>query len=202
MAKPPTRLSFRSTILKDWHRFWARWSQKRQKMQFLGIHVVVQCLVMTSSFILMPALWAPHKQAWARTTLFQLPWKTGALSWRGLDGLSHLMRWSYFILTHPTKCKITRTEFYNWKRSDAFNISQASNQFFLGFSLFIFFFSFFFFFLIFYVFFFYRTELISGIRKCKVVKANLQRKAQHRSCIRKCKFVKRNLQRKAQRQSF
>ena len=32
-------------------------------------------------------------------------------SWAGKEGPSHLMRWRYFILPHPAKCKITRTEF-------------------------------------------------------------------------------------------
>ena len=138
MPKPPTHLSFLSTILKGWHRFWARWSKKRQQWQLTGIHIMVQSLVTTSSFILMPAVSASHKQAWACTTLFQLQWMTCIQSWRGLDNISHQMRWRYFILTHPTKCKITRTEF-NWKRSDAFNLTQASNQFFFAFSSFFFF---------------------------------------------------------------
>ena len=174
MPKPPTHLSFLSTILKGWHRFWARWSKKRQEWQLTGVHIMVQSLVTTSSFIWMPTLWTPQKQAWACTTLFQLPWKTGAQSWRGLDSISHLMKWRYFILTHPAKCKITRTEF-NWKRSDAFNLTQASNQFFFAFSFFSFFFLFGFCFIYPFI---YRTELISGIRKCKVVKRNLQRKVQ------------------------
>ena len=142
MRKPPTRLSFPSTIMKGWYRFWARWSQNRQKGQFWGIHFMVQILVRTSSFILMPALSAPHKHAWVRTTLFHPQWRTGAQSWRGLDCIFHLMRWRYFILTHPAKFKITWTEF-NWKWSNAFNITQASNQFLFSFFFFLFF-SFFF----------------------------------------------------------
>ena len=31
MPKPPTRLSFLSTILKRWHRLWARWKQEEKK---------------------------------------------------------------------------------------------------------------------------------------------------------------------------
>ena len=65
-------------------------------------------------------------------TLLQLQW-TRPISWRGLEGIFHLMRWRYFIWTHPAKCKITRTEF-NWKRSDSCNITQTSNQFLLSFS--------------------------------------------------------------------
>ena len=41
---------------------------------------------------------------------FHLQWRTGSQSWRGLDVVSHLMRWRYFILTHPPKCEITPTE--------------------------------------------------------------------------------------------
>ena len=73
-----------------------------------------------------------HTHPWVRTTLLQLQW-TRPISWRGLEGIFHLMRWRYFIWTHPAKCKITRTEF-NWKRSGSCNITQTSNQFLLSFS--------------------------------------------------------------------
>ena len=129
MPKPPTRLSFLSTIMKRWHRFWARWSQNTQERQLTIVHIMVQSLVRTSSFILM----SNHKHPWACTTLLQLQWMTGSQSWRGLEGISHLMRWRYFIWTHPAKCKITRTEF-NWKRSDSCNVIQTFNQFLLSFS--------------------------------------------------------------------
>ena len=142
MAKPPTRLSFLSTILKSWHRFWARWSHNIQELQLTGIHITVQSLVMTSSFILMPTISSTQKQSWARTTLFQIQWRTrAAQSWRELKRISHLMRWRCFILTHPAECKITRTEF-NWKRSDSFNITHTSNQFLFSFFFFLFFSSF------------------------------------------------------------
>ena len=81
-----------------------------------------------SSFILM----SNHKHPWARTTMLQIQW-TIPISWRGLEGISLLMRWRYFIWTHPAKCQITRTEF-NWKLSDSCNVIQASNQFLLSFS--------------------------------------------------------------------
>ena len=128
MPKPPMRLSFLSTIMKAWHRFWARWSQDTQEWLLKGLEIMVQSLVRTSSFLL---IWN-QKHPWACTTLLQLQW-TRTISWRGLDGISHLMRWRYFIWTHPAKCKITRTEF-NWKRSDSCNVIQTSNQFLLSFS--------------------------------------------------------------------
>ena len=158
------RLSFLSTILKGWHRLWARRSRKER--QLTGIQLMVQSLVMTWSFILMPSISCTPKHAWARTTLFQLQWRTCSKSWPGLgtNNPSHLMRWRYFILTHPAKCKMTRTEF-SWKLSDAVNITQTSNQFLFSFSFFLF------------SFFINRTEVISWIRKRKVVKRNLQRKA-------------------------
>ena len=156
----PKRLFFLSKIVKGWHHFWVRWSQARQEGQLTGIHIMVQSLVWTSSFLMMQGDMATQKQSWASTTLFQLQWRTrAAQSWRGLEGISHLMRWRYFILTHPPKFKITRTEF-NWKWSDAFNITQTFQFLFLSF------------------FSINKTELISGIRKCKVVKRNLHRKAQ------------------------
>ena len=128
MPKPPTRLSFLSTIMKRWHRFWARWSQNTQEQQLTIVHILVQSLVRTSSFILMPN----HTHPWVRTTLLQLQW-TRPISWRGLEGIFHLMRWRYFIWTHPAKCKITRTEF-NWKRSDSCNVIQTCHRFLLSFS--------------------------------------------------------------------
>ena len=165
MLKPPTRLSFLSTILEGWHRLWVRWSQNIQDRQLRGIQFMVQNLVRTSSFILMPGISIYQKLAWAWSTLIHLQSRTPSRSWPGLR-TSHLIRWRwrYFILTHPAKCKITRTEF-SWKLSDAFNITQTSNQFLFSFSFFPF------------SFFINRTELISWIKKCKVVKRNLQRKA-------------------------
>ena len=128
MPKPPMRLSFLSTIMKGWHRFWARWSQDTQDRQLTGVEIMVQSLVRTSSFLLV----SNHKHPWARTTLVHLQ-LTRPTSSRGLNRNSHLMRWRYFIWTDPAKYKITRTEF-NWKRSDSCNITQTSNQFLLSFS--------------------------------------------------------------------
>ena len=128
MPKPSMRLSFLSTIMKAWHRFWARWSQTTQERQLKGLQIMVQSLVRTSSFLLI----ANQKHPWAGTTLLHLQW-TRPISWRGLDWNSNLMRWRYFIWTHPAKCKITRTEF-NWKRSDSCNVIRTSNQFLLSFS--------------------------------------------------------------------
>ena len=128
MPEPPMRLSSLSTIMKSWHRFWARWSQNAQERQLTIVHIMVQSLVQTSWLILR----SNHTHPWARTTMLQLQW-TRPISWRGLEGIFHLMRWRYFIWTHPAKCNITRTEF-NWKRSDSCNITQTSNQFLLSFS--------------------------------------------------------------------
>ena len=128
MPEHPMRLSFLSTIMKGWHRFWARWSQDTQDGQLKGLDIMVQSLVRTSSFLLT----STHKHPWACTTLLHLQW-TRTISWRGVDGISHLMRWRYFIWTHPANCKTTGTEF-NWKRSDSCNITQTSNQFLLSFS--------------------------------------------------------------------
>ena len=167
MALLLKRLFFLSTIVKGWHHFWARWSQEGQERQLTDIHIMVQSLVRTSSFMLKQRENTSQKQAWATTTLFQLQWRTrAAQSWLGLDRSSHLMRWRYFIVTHPPKYKITRIEF-NWECSDACNNTQTSNQFlfdqFLVHSS---------------LFLLIRTELISGIRKYKVVKRNLHGKAQ------------------------
>ena len=139
------RLFFPSKIVKGWHHLWARWSQEGQERQLRGVHIMVQTLVRTSSFMLKQAEKGIQKQAWAATTLFQLQWRTCPQSWPDLEGwmgnndTSHLMRWRYFILTQPSKCQITRTEF-NWKWSDVFNITQTSNQFLFSFSFFLFFF--------------------------------------------------------------
>ena len=133
MAKPPTHLSFLSTIVKGWHRLWAKWSEDSNNSQFTGIQTMVQRLVTTSS--LMPKS-ASQEHTWARSTLFQLQWRTSTQSWRGLERTSHLIRWRYFIFTHPAKsrqCKIAGTEL-NWKRSHAFNITQTSNQFLFSFA--------------------------------------------------------------------
>ena len=108
MALLPKRTFFRSTIMKGWHRLWARWSQDSLGRQFSGFHILVQCLEMMSSF--MPTVTATQRQehVWVITTLFHLQCRTTTQSWPGLCS-SHLMRWRYFISTHPAKCKITQT---------------------------------------------------------------------------------------------
>ena len=153
LAKPTTHLSFLSTIVKGWHRLWAGWSQNSKHWQFTGIQIMVQRLVTTSS--LTPKS-ASQQQAWARLTLFHLQWRTAPQSWRGVERTFHLIRWRYFILTHPAK---SVQDNRNWVKLKAKScIWYHPNLFF---SLFI-----------------YRTKLISGIRKCKVVKRNHQKKAQ------------------------
>ena len=139
MALLPKRLFFPSTVVKGWHHLWARWSKEAQERQFKGKDIMVQRLVRISSFMLKKAEKDPQKQSWALTTLFQIQWATrAAQSWpRKIVFTSHLMRWRYFILTHPPKCKITRTEF-NWKWSGAFNITQTSiNSFSVSLSFFL-----------------------------------------------------------------
>ena len=158
MPKLPTHLSFLSTMLKDWHRLWARWSKDSNNWQFTGIQIMVQGLVTTSS--LMPQS-ASQEQAWARPTLFQLQWRTGSQFWRGLDSTSHLIRWRYFILTHPAKSVQDNRNWVKLKAKWCINITQTSIQFLS----------------LFFSFFIYRTELISGIRKCNwLVKRNHQKK--------------------------
>ena len=165
MAKPPAYLSLLSTIVKDWHRLWARWSENTNNLQFTGIQIMVQRLVTTSS--LKPKS-ASQKQACARSTLFQLQWRTRSQSWRGLDSTSHLVRWKYFILTHPAKSVQDNRNWVKLKVMHLISPKLPINSFLVSLSclhglvLFLF---------------IYRTELISGIRKCKVVKRNHQKKA-------------------------
>ena len=93
---------------------------------------MVQSLVRTSPFLfLMTGKSKTQEHAWHSPTLFHLQ----SSFWPGLS-CSYLMRWRYFILTHPAKCKMTRTEF-SLKLRDAFNITQTSNQFVFSFSFFL-----------------------------------------------------------------
>ena len=122
IALLPKRLSFRSTIMKAWHRLWARW-RKNTQMQFTGVHVMVHVLATMSSLEIMPTVTTTQKHVWAIATLFHLQCRTRTQSWPGLSA-SHLIRWRYFILTHPAKCKITQTIII-WERSNGeFNITQ------------------------------------------------------------------------------
>ena len=104
----PKRLFFRSTIMKAWHRLWARSRKDTHERQFSGIHLLVQCLALMSSLMIMPIVTTTQQHFWAITTLFQLQQRTRTQSWPRLL-TSHLMRWRYSILTHPAKCKITQT---------------------------------------------------------------------------------------------
>ena len=108
MALLPKRLFFRSIIMKAWHRLWARWGKHPHNGQFTGIHIMVHVLAGMSSLLSMPTVTTTQEHVWALTTLFHLQCRTGTQSWPELS-TSHLMRWRYFILTHPPKCKITQT---------------------------------------------------------------------------------------------
>ena len=105
----PKRLFFRSTIMKAWHRLWARWRKDTQERQFTGIHLMVQCLALMSTLLIMPTVTTTQEHVWAFSTLFHLQCGTSAQSWPAWLGTSHLMRWRYFIFNHPAKCKITQT---------------------------------------------------------------------------------------------
>ena len=107
IALLPRRLFFRSTIMKAWHRLWASWRKNTQDWQLTGSQIMVHILPFVSTLLIT----ATQEQSWTiTTTLFHLQCRTAARSWPGLNiGTSHLMRWRYFILTHPAKCKITQT---------------------------------------------------------------------------------------------
>ena len=109
MALLPKRLFFRSTIMKGWNRLWARWIKDPQEGQFTGIHIMVHVLAGMSSLEIMPTVATTHWHAFTSTTLLLLQYRTGSQSWPWLCASHHLMRWRYFILTHPPKCKITQT---------------------------------------------------------------------------------------------
>ena len=70
-----------------------------------GFHIMVHVLAMMSS---LTSLTGTQEHVWAITTLFHLQCRTTKQSWPGLC-TSHLMRWRYFILTHPAKCRLTQT---------------------------------------------------------------------------------------------
>ena len=118
MALLPKRLFFRSTIMKAWHRLWARWTKKTQDMQFTGVHFMVHVLAGVSSLEIMPAVTTTQKHVWAIATLFHQQCRTGAQSWPELC-TSHLMRWRYSILIHPAKCKITQTIIFITVKSES-----------------------------------------------------------------------------------
>ena len=113
------RLFSQSAIKKNWIPLWVRWGG--QTGQFTGGHGMVQCLVGTSSLIIMPTVAAPHEQALACTTMLLLQCRTGTQSWPGL-GTSHLMRWRYFILTLLNKYKKNHFIIYGQKTCSYINI--------------------------------------------------------------------------------
>ena len=108
LALLPKRLFFPSTIMKAWHRLWARWGKNTHKGQFTGVQEMVHILPIMSTLLIMPTVTATQKHAWAISTLFHLQCRTGTQFWPGLRP-SHLMRRRYFILTHPAKYKRTQT---------------------------------------------------------------------------------------------
>ena len=82
---------------------------------------MVQCLVMTSSLLIMPTVTAAHTQSLAGTTLLLLQCRTQTQSWPGLC-TSHLMRWRYFILTLLKKYKKNHFIIYGQKTCSYINI--------------------------------------------------------------------------------
>ena len=83
---------------------------------------MVQCLVWTSSLLIMPTVTAAHTHALAGTTLLLLQCRTSTESWPGLFLTSHLMRWRYFILTLLNKYKKNHFINYGQKTCSYVNI--------------------------------------------------------------------------------
>ena len=90
-------------------------------MQFTGGQIMVQCLVWTSTLLIMPTVTATHSHALAGTTMLLLQCRTGTQSWPGLS-TSHLMRWRYFILTLLNKYKKNHFIIYGQKTCSYINI--------------------------------------------------------------------------------
>ena len=90
-------------------------------MQFTGCQGMVQCLVQTSSLLIMPTVTAAHTQTLAMPTLLLLQCRTGTQSWPGLYS-SYLMRWRYFILTLLNKYKKNHFIIYGQKTCSYINI--------------------------------------------------------------------------------
>ena len=82
---------------------------------------MVQCLVLTSTLLIMPTVTASQSHALACTTLFLLQCRTRKQSWPGLTA-SHLMRWRYFILTLLNKYKKNHFINYGHKTCSYINI--------------------------------------------------------------------------------
>ena len=119
MATLARRLFFQSAIRKNWIPLWVRWGV--QTRQFTGGQGLVQCLVQTSTLLIMPTVTATHTQALAGPTLLLLQRRTGTQSWPGLSA-SHLMRWRYFILTLLNKYKKNHFIIYGQKTCSYINI--------------------------------------------------------------------------------
>ena len=113
------RLFFQSAIKKSCVPLWVRWAG--QTGQLAGGHGMVQCLVQTSTLLIMPTVTAAHTQALSGTTLLLLQCRTRAQSWPGLNA-SHLMRWRYFILTLLNKYKKNHFIIYGQKTCSYINI--------------------------------------------------------------------------------
>ena len=113
------RLFFQSAIKKNWIPLWVRWGV--QAGQLTGCQGLVQCLVLTSTLLIMPTVTATHSHALAGTTLLLLQCRTRSQSWPGL-GPSHLMRWRYFILTLLNKYKKNHFIIYGQKTCNYINI--------------------------------------------------------------------------------
>ena len=123
MASLARRLFFQSAIKKNWIPLWVRWGgQTGQLTCGHGlVQCLVQCLVMTSTLLIMPTVTATHTHALACTTLLLLQCRTGTQSWPGLS-TSHLMRWRYFILTLLNKYKKNHFIIYGQKTCSYINI--------------------------------------------------------------------------------
>ena len=119
MASLPRRLFFQLAIRKNWIPLWVRWGG--QTRQFTGCHGMVQCLVLTSTLLIMPTVTATHTQALAWPTLLLLQYRIPTQSWPGLTA-SHLMRWRYFILTPLNKYKKNHFIIYGQKTCSYINI--------------------------------------------------------------------------------
>ena len=76
IALLPKRLFFRSTIMKAWHRLWARWRKNTQDGQFTGVQEMVHILPIMFTLLIMPTVTATKKHAWAISTLFHLQCRT------------------------------------------------------------------------------------------------------------------------------
>ena len=119
MASLARRLYFQLAIRKSWIPLWVRWGG--QTGQFTCGHGMVQCLVQTSTLLIIPTVTATQSHALAGPTLLLLQCRTQTQSWPGLP-TSHLMRWRYFILTLLNKYKKNHFIIYGQKTCSYINI--------------------------------------------------------------------------------